>query len=327
MKTVQRLSRTVLCLAIAGLTLNPLARAAEVHTARPFLGVTHHQIVEAADGSTKGGPFDLPRPLVIHVVEIDPGAAGVRFLVQPGNGDEPGEVTRMTTRSFVDSVGAQIGINGDFYGINPQHPSSNGKHFADVINNGVSDGKHYSLSYRAGRPIFNVSSNNVARVLRAARANSWRTCERVPLYNAIGGNQRLVARGFNTTPRRAKYTKKLNPHSALGVTCDGAVLLVAVDGRQPGYSEGMKTTEIADFLIKHFDARDVLNIDGGGSTTLVLDDTDDGRANARVVNSPSDGSTPQKAGNERLVANSLAVFAEPNREYVLLEPAPRPEVP
>lgn len=289
------------------------ASAAIINAAEPFIGVTHFQVLERLDESTAGS-FSLPRPLVIDILRIDPTAPGVQFLLQPGNGPEPGEVRRSTTRGFVDSVGAQIGINGDFFGFSEPN--------TDVVHTAVSDGEGYSPHRFAGQSIFNVGADNVASVLTAG-GQSYNTAEGVPLYNAIGGNQRLVTDGVNTTPG-GSYTTALNPHSALGVTHDGQVLFMTVDGRQGFYSGGMRTDEMADLLIEHFNAKDVINVDGGGSTTLVMDDTNDGLQNARVVNSPSDNATPQLHGNERLNGNNFAVFAPSNPDYMPLGTPERP---
>ena len=80
----------------------------------------------------------------------------------------------------------------------------------------------------------------------------------------------------------------------------------------------MRTDEMADLLIDYFNVKDAINVDGGGSTTMVMDDRDDGFARARVLNSPSDGSSTYEPGYERLVANNFAVFATPNPDYVPL---------
>ena len=45
--------------------------------------------------------------------------------------------------------------------------------------------------------------------------------------------------------------------------------LFVIDGRQPNYSMGCTVYEVGEFL-KHFGASDALNMDGGGSTTLVF---------------------------------------------------------
>jgi Phosphodiester glycosidase len=297
--------------------------AAVINTAEPFLGVTHYQIIEAEDGSTIGGLFNLPRPVVVNIIEIDPTTPGINFLMQPGNGAAPGEVTRTTTRSFVNGSSAQIGLNADFYS---SAGSAGGQYYANVTHTGVSNGNGYSSSNVTNESIFNVSSANVASMLTSASAGSFATNQGVTLYNAIGGNQRIVTNGVETAPNDS-YTNTLNPHTAMGVTFDGHVLLMTVDGRQNTYSEGMRTDEMADLLISHFNAKDAINVDGGGSTTLVMDDRNDGLQNARVINSPSDGASPQSPGGERLVANNFAVFATPNPAYIPLAQPARPAAP
>lgn len=60
------------------------------------------------------------------------------------------------------------------------------------------------------------------------------------------------------------------PRSAIGVTADRRILLVTVDGRQPGTASGMTIAELARFLVG-LGAVDALSLDGGGSTQLATD--------------------------------------------------------
>jgi hypothetical protein len=60
---------------------------------------------------------------------------------------------------------------------------------------------------------------------------------------------------------------------------------------------------------------------------MVMDDSNDGIQNARVINSPSDNSSSQTPGVERVVANNFAVFAMPNPGYVPLPTPARPPAP
>ena len=60
-----------------------------------------------------------------------------------------------------------------------------------------------------------------------------------------------------------------SPRTAIGRTPDGEVLLVTVDGRQDGWSAGMSYRELARTLAA-LGARDAVNLDGGGSTTMTL---------------------------------------------------------
>jgi hypothetical protein len=60
------------------------------------------------------------------------------------------------------------------------------------------------------------------------------------------------------------------PRTAIGVTGLGdTVFLVSVDGRRPGWSVGMTLAELAQFLVD-LGAQDGANLDGGGSTAMVV---------------------------------------------------------
>jgi exopolysaccharide biosynthesis protein len=75
---------------------------------------------------------------------------------------------------------------------------------------------------------------------------------------------------------------------------------MVIDGRQVGYSEGATLAETAEWLRK-FGAWNALNLDGGGSSALVMEGPD---GEPIVLNSPS-------GKLERFVANHLGVFAKP----------------
>ncbi|HEV7844788.1 MAG TPA: phosphodiester glycosidase family protein [Thermoleophilaceae bacterium] len=69
------------------------------------------------------------------------------------------------------------------------------------------------------------------------------------------------------------------PRTLGGVRADGTLLLVTVDGRRPGWSVGMTLAEAARYM-RSLGARDALNLDGGGSTTMTV--------RGELVNRPSD---------------------------------------
>ena len=78
----------------------------------------------------------------------------------------------------------------------------------------------------------------------------------------------------------------------IGVDRQGFIWLVAVDGRRPDHSLGMTFAEL-ERLSDRLDLTDALNLDGGGSTTMVV--------NGQVVNRPSDPTGP------RAVSDALVV--------------------
>src|SRR5206468_2162421 len=76
----------------------------------------------------------------------------------------------------------------------------------------------------------------------------------------------------------------LNPRTAAGVDRDGRTLwLMVVDGRQPGFSEGVAVNELAG-LMKEVGCWDALNLDGGGSSIMLLSTNG---ANLEIMNRPS----------------------------------------
>ena len=79
---------------------------------------------------------------------------------------------------------------------------------------------------------------------------------------------------------------------------------LVIDGRQPGYSEGVNTLEMADWL-KWLGAHDAALFDGGGSTTLVVEDS---HGRSKVMNRPIHDGVP---GTERVNGNHLGLYAQP----------------
>ena len=77
----------------------------------------------------------------------------------------------------------------------------------------------------------------------------------------------------------------------------------------------MKFSEMADAMIR-FGARDAISLDGGGSTTFVMDDPTTAANDPKVMNLPCDPpadakETGKNHGKERPTGNNLAVFARP----------------
>lgn len=96
----------------------------------------------------------------------------------------------------------------------------------------------------------------------------------------------------------------IHPRTAIGINRNGRyIYLLVVDGRQPFYSAGATFQELAE-LLKGLGAHFAMALDGGGSSTLVIEG-EDGRA--VVLNSPIDRYIP---GRERTVANHFGVYLE-----------------
>ena len=240
-----------------------------------------------------------PRPLVVHVVTVDLRQPGVSLLVTPGNPDGERSLRAQTTSAFLERHGLQLAVNGD--GFTPWYSASLLRYYphagdpVDPLGFAASQGKIYAQGNGVA-PTLYISRNNRARFNLPIGA----------VYNAISGNLMLVAAG-KPLPEAllAEAAGVLQPRTALALDKSGRkLIIVVVDGRQPGYSEGATLPELAEIIIAHggFYA---MNMDGGGSSTLVMADKN---GKARLLNSPIDQNIP---GRERVVGNHLGVYAAP----------------
>jgi hypothetical protein len=112
---------------------------------------------------------------------------------------------------------------------------------------------------------------------------------------SVGGSPRLLPSGpfERAGPEAAPFVLERHPRTMVGITAAGDVLLVAVDGRQPGRSEGLALAEAAAVLAG-LGATQGINLDGGGSTTFVV--------RGRLSNRPSE------PPGERPVPSALVVL-------------------
>lgn len=94
------------------------------------------------------------------------------------------------------------------------------------------------------------------------------------------------------------YTRK-HPRSAIGVLKDGNWVFVVIDGRQK-HSEGFTILELAEFMLQ-LGCTGALNLDGGGSSTFVIQD--------KIVNSPS-GREYSLSRKERPISNAILICSK-----------------
>ena len=303
----------------AALSAMPAATHAEDRVQEPFRGVKYVERV-----------VDVPRPLFVNVLEIDPAAEGLSFRATPRvpnlpNGDE---TVTQTTRAFVEEQNAQLGINGSFFRL--EHHSQ--QRPTDNLSLVASDGDAYSPWDARLADALNIGRDNTFTIVTPADnpPSGTATAPQVDLYNAVAGNVRLVTGGSAGTQanfRREPGTGRMNdvnPRTAAGVTADGKLLLVTVDGRQPSFSGGVYLDELAA-IMADLGARDAINLDGGGSTTMVADFFGD----KIVAGGPERGPVLLNSpvgrggvGTERNNGVNLAVFAAPNPDW-----SPRPAPP
>ena len=121
-------------------------------------------------------------------------------------------------------------------------------------------------------------------------------------YSILGAGPQLIKAGkIAITDKQEKmaagFAADRHPRTAIARLESGKVVLITVDGRQPGISVGMSLEMLADLLLE-LGAVDAMNLDGGGSTTMVIHN--------KIVNRPSDQT------GERPVSDAILVFPKPN---------------
>jgi exopolysaccharide biosynthesis protein len=152
------------------------------------------------------------------------------------------------------------------------------------------DGRDWVRRYlRRGTPV------QVSMRLRPAEdtnRNPWLDAEDI-----LGAGPQLVTNGeVDVTDVREQmiptFASELHPRTAIAQTFDGRALLLTADGRRAPERVGLRLDELARLLIE-LDARDAINLDGGGSTTMVI--------KGQVRNFPTDPT------GERPVSDAIVV--------------------
>ena len=241
----------------------------------------------------------FPRPMIAHVLTIDTKARGIRFLVTPADTEGETPLKARTTSRFLEEFGVQVAVNGDVFSPwwsrsvadyypragDPVAPfgfsASNGDVYWDGENDGDIGVEPTLYINRRNALSFNNRPNNV--------------------HSAISGDRMLVLKGEVISDLD---NSEVEPRTAVGLNRNGRYLyIVVVDGRQPFYSDGATFVELAELLIEQ-GAFAAMSLDGGGSSTLVVEGED---GLPRLLNAPIDNYIP---GRERPVGNHLGIFVK-----------------
>src|SRR5262249_26224503 len=253
----------------------------------------------------------------------------------------PFEVVRQGTLNFLDTSHAQAAINVHFFAPFPVPGCSTEGAYAYVIGLAASRGKVYSgfespvQSYAivTNSPGLNIDrSNNASIVHRDPNsADGMHVLENVELWNALAGSSQVLTNGVKTIPeyRDAAHTDDLltpgpvpplgplpltytrtgrhwydlsNARTAIGATGDGSTWVVfPVDGTNGGH--GLEVGEVAALLKNDSGVWNALNLDGGGSTTMAVEDpTTHVR---KLVNVPADNPPRMEASNFAVYSDAV----------------------
>ncbi|NGM60825.1 phosphodiester glycosidase family protein [Sphingobacterium sp. SGG-5] len=212
----------------------------------------------------------------------------------------PFDQTAFTTQTVLDmaemintSENVVIGgINGDFYNISTLIPRGIVHKNGDIIKDTFSDNTdapQQGLSFFGvlddGKPYIGDKSEYEAMAGR--------------LNEALGGGIVFLKDKNIIT----QSITNIDPRTAIGYTEDDIVYFLVADGRNPIYSNGLTYAELS-IIMKAFDVKDAVNLDGGGSSTFMIKNPIS--KSLEVRNQPSDGA-------DRAVANAWLVISSKNQ--------------
>lgn len=187
----------------------------------------------------------------------------------------------------------------------------------DAAGRVVSEGPRTAQSVPAGGEVIEAIGSEAAwldrhatvgrrlRVRTRVTGPGGRTVRFGPGDSAVNGGPQLVDDGRVSIAPRADglihsddpsyfygWGIRRNPRTMIGTDRRGRLLLVEVDGRYAAHSQGLSIPE-AGRLMKSLGAVEAMNLDGGGSSTMV--------AGGEVVNTPSDATGQRPVGDAVVV--------------------------
>jgi hypothetical protein len=228
---------------------------------------------------------DQPRRQVFHLVEIDLDNDCPSLLTTTPGPD--GVVGAETATEFVDRTGVVLSVNVAFFYPVHEYPYwSAYPHSGDPITalgKVVIDGVSYGTDSEWGK----------ALSIAGGAASIGGYVDDVDL--SIPGALILASDGEIVAPESEALAR-----TVVGVDVDAnRLILLVADGKQPGYAEGTTLAEAALWLVAR-GADDVLELDGGGSSTMAA--MVDGRT--ELLSRPIHQRIP---GRQRPVATHLGV--------------------
>lgn len=129
----------------------------------------------------------------------------------------------------------------------------------------------YPLASQLAVPHFRDSNAVLTKSLLPNNAifRKWR------MQTAVAGGPVLIQEGqmkiSNNQEQRfaGKQVDDLHPRTAMGYTADGQIIIMVVEGRNPGIAEGASLPQLAQLMLSA-GCIEALNLDGGGSSTMLV---------------------------------------------------------
>lgn len=226
----------------------------------------------------------------LNVLEVDLSVAALQL------GFAYLEAGRIPTAQLADSLGAVAAINGTFF--NMQRGGS--VCFLQIEDSVIAPSSSPTTFVDEGA--LAVKSDGGVHILPKPDSG-WIHLHEYP--HAMSSGPLLIFGGRILPAQNTKFSLNRHPRTAVGLTEQGKLLLLTVDGRH-ARAQGLSIPELAK-LMHALGCVHALNLDGGGSTTMWLN----GFPHQGVVNYPSDNKQFDHEG-ARAVANIVALLPREN---------------
>ena len=180
------------------------------------------------------------------------------------------------------------GVNASFYNMTTGQPM--GITYIDGVSFGTSSYDNFFAILNDGKTAVIDYAKNLGNYVDSD-GNSR-------IWQAAAGSQWLVRDGKDVTASATgSYNTDRHSRTCVGVTAEGKVVMMVLDGRQEPFSCGGSMHELAQIMLEQGCVA-AINLDGGGSTTYAARQA--GTDSVKVINRPSDGS-------ERSISSGLII--------------------
>ncbi len=237
-------------------------------------------------------------PWAIHLVSAELHRCSLDLRVVPAVSEEDGARRRLPVSAMTPEPSSRTlaGVNGDFFRLDTGEPLG-----PEITRATRRLASRPALAWNHGRPPW--IGNPVETHDGMGFGPDTLAAKGVGGHaQVVGGYPELLDEGRVASDLgvhdRPAFALNRHPRTAIGFDADAERLwMVVVDGRQEPWSAGMSLIELANLFL-WIGAEDALNLDGGGSSTMIV--------GSAVTNSPSD------AQGERPVGNSLWLVRDPD---------------
>ena len=237
--------------------------------------------------------LDPPGHVAVQALRLDPRRVRLELALA-----EDRSPARETVLAIAQRRRAIAAVNGGFFALANGAPQAILKSAGRLIGGSSRARGAVGITQRGGSLLFDRVTVNAASAsppyqpLLGSRAADWAAAPDI-----VSGAGLLLRDGREITDWKdealsAGFETTRHPRTMIGVDRHGDIWLVTVDGRQPSLSLGMTFAELKR-LAGRIGLVSALNLDGGGSTTMVVE--------RWIVNHPSDETGPRSVSDAIVV--------------------------